>query len=226
MHKMIPRILVDRLVDIGQKESFSELQDIGAEFPEARNGNFMRLDAESWALATSELSVTEIVSLIRCLTRIERHNGFGAGSVSPVIWLFRKLPEEQQRPDLVSWILENTENPYLPFGSSNHGAKSHEEYLRQCISSEERRATRKSAEQERQAKAKRTKAEAASLRMFGAIRRRDEQAIRALFSRGADTKAIDSSGQTVLQAAEAAGLIHVFDLFSTAATPGSPTENS
>lgn len=210
MNMGLPQGLLDRLVQIGRKGRFAELETIGARFPSAKSGDFMRLRPEAWVHVITSYTDDDVVCLIKSLTKLEHYPNFKAGSVSPVIWIFRNLQSASERVDLVNWILANTENTYLPFGSSNHGAKSLDEYQRLSEQVAARSVARHKAEQNRQSDAKARKAAEASQRLFGAIRRKDEKAIRALLARGADSSVVDASGQSALKAAEAAGLGHLF----------------
>jgi hypothetical protein len=208
----IPQGLVNRLVQIGREERFAELETIETDFPSAKCGDLMRLRPEAWARVVMSLTDAEVVFLIKALTKLELHPSFRAGSVSPVIFLFRALPEALKRVDLINWILANTENSYLPFGSSNHGAKSIDEYYRLAEYLGARIAARHKAEQDRQSAAESKRVAVASQRLFGAIRRKDEKAIKALLAQGADPGVRDASGQTALQAAMDAGLGHLFNV--------------
>lgn len=208
---MIPHGLVDHLVEIGRSGNFRDLEKIGDIFPDARHGAFMRLRPDAWDHVAEILSEDRLLALIKALTLLEEYPNFKAGSVAPVIWLFRRLPNANDRTNLINWILSHTENDYLPFGSSNHGAKSIEDYHHRCKSIEERRKARHNAEENRQREAKTRKTKEASQRLFGAIRRKDTKAVEALLVRGADCKAIDESGQTALEYAKSIGLGYLFD---------------
>lgn len=206
----IPGELLGHLVEIGREERFTELEFIGSAFPSVRGGDFMRLRPDSWLEAVSQLSESDAVFLIKALTKLEHYPNFKAGSVSPVIWIFRGLKNASERTELIDWILANTENDYLPFGSQNHGAKSLAEYRQISVDFAGRDAIRRDEERERQRSARSRKAADASQKLFGAIRRKDESAIRALLARGADFAAVDASGRSARDAAAAAGLAHLF----------------
>ncbi len=206
----IPQSLVDHLVEIGRSENYGELKNIGEAFPEAKQGAFMRLRPDAWNQVADSISENRLVSLIKALTLLEKYPNFKAGSVAPVIWLFRRLPNADNRVELTNWILNHTDNNYLPFGSSNHGAKSLDDYYYRCSQIAERSRARYEAEEERQREAKARKTSEASQRLFGAIRRKDAKAIEALLVRGADYNAIDESGHTALEYATSLGLDHLF----------------
>ena len=211
MNKEISQELVDHLVDIGRSENFHDLGNVSDRFPEAKQGSFMRLRPEAWYQIADTLSENRIVALIKALTLLEQYPNFKAGSVAPVIWLFRRLPGANDRVELINWILSHTDNDYLPFGSSNHGAKSLDDYRQRCEQIAERSNARKKAEEERQLEAKLRKANEASQRLFGAIRRKDVKAVEALIAKGADCNVVDESGLTALEYARSLGLGHLFD---------------
>ena len=211
MSKEISQELIDHLVEIGRSENFRDLENVGDKFPEARQGSFMRLRPETWYQIADTLSDNRIVALIKALTLLEKYPNFKAGSVAPVIWLFRRLPEANDRVELINWILSHTDNDYLPFGSSNHGAKSLDDYHHRCEQIFERSKARSKAEEERQSEAKVRKAIEASQRLFGAIRRKDVKAVEALIARGADCNAVNESGLTALEFARSLGLGHLFE---------------
>ena len=71
---------------------------------------------------------------------------------------------------------------------------------------------RQNAEEERQDAARARKADEASQRLFGAIRRKDAKAIESLLARGADKNAVNEAGKTALEYAQSQGLGDLFDV--------------
>ena len=203
--------MIDCLIEIGCSENFSELERIAEAFPESRNGALMRLRPDSWYNVTATISELQLMALIKALTLLEQYPNFKAGSVSPVIWLFRHLPNAHAKIDLINWILCHTDNDYLPFGSSNHGANSLDEYHQRISQFAARGMERQNIEEERQNAAKARKADESSQILFGAIRRKDNKAIAALLARGADRSAVNEAGQTALEYARLNGLGYLFD---------------
>lgn len=130
MAQELTQELIQHLVEIGASQRFDDDERLFARFPLSRSGAFMRLRQEAWYEATSSLDVTQLVALIKTLTVLEqRLPNFSSGSVSPVIALFHTL-SERSSDDLaatVDWVLLHTDNPYLPFGRHNCGAKSFSE---------------------------------------------------------------------------------------------------
>lgn len=204
MSQISPTI-VQHLVVIGRTGRFEELESL-AGLPDARGGDFMRTTRQEWESAAAHMARNDVVYLCKALTLLEALPHFRAGSVSPVIWLFRLLPESCKSDDLINWILSHTDNDYLPFGRSNHGAKSIEELQLRSKQVAERARAREDAEQARHVASRTRKAAEASHDLFGALRRKDEKAVRALLARGADLHARNDAGQTAIEYAEALGI--------------------
>jgi len=102
-----------------------------------------RTHANAWIAATDGFSLEELSSLARGLVVAEESMpGWNGGSVSGVIWIFRayqkKAPEKADA--LANWILENSTNPFVPYGSNRAGVKSIAEYEEFQQAKEQRRA--------------------------------------------------------------------------------------
>ena len=126
----IPVVLLRRLIAIGESQDFSGLRQLFAEFQPDSVGHFMRQSPQFWYSIADSLSDAELEALIRAITIAERDfPSFSGGSVSGVIWTFRRL--EQRRgcrlDALADWILAHTANAWAPFGGSNGGARSLDE---------------------------------------------------------------------------------------------------
>lgn len=214
MSSEMPDELIAYLVKLGESGRYEECNDIGDRFPMARSGSFMRFAPQPWYDKAEALNASQLASLIKALTVLEqRITNWRAGSVSPVIWLFKKLSERshEESLELADWILSHTDNPYLPFGSVNHGARSLSELRDLSKVAQERSNARRSAEEQRQFDAKKHKASDATHKLFSALRRRDEKAIAALLRRGADMHAINEDGQTAVEIASALGLSRMLE---------------
>jgi hypothetical protein len=211
LFKMAPELsqdLIQHLIDVGASERFADDELIPSCCPSARSGSFMRLAPQAWYEVADSLDDAQIVACIRTLTIIECLPNFSAGSVSPVIWLFHKLTERSRDnlTHVIDWVLSHTNNPYLPFGSDNLGAKSLAELSVLSARVAERAKARQADQVGHQIEAKERKATEATRRLFGALRRRDETAIVALLSRGADIYATNEQGLTALEYAQSVGL--------------------
>lgn len=203
--------LIQHLIEIGASGRFEDGEKIPLQFPSARSGSFMRLAPHSWYAVAASLDDAQLIACIKALTVLERLPNFCAGSVSPVIWLFRKL-SERSADDLtivINWVLSHTDNSYLPFGSHNFGAKSLAEMHVLSIRAAERAKARRTAEENCQREAATRKAVEATHKLFGALRRHDEKAVVALLSQGADIHASNEQGQTAFEYARSLGLQHL-----------------
>jgi hypothetical protein len=200
----MPPDFLRRLIAVGQSEDFAALQKLFTDFPEKRVGHLMRQTYEFWFPIVDAVSATEAVALAKALTVAERDfPWFSGGSVSGVIWVFRRLQHKthRQMDELADWILAHTTNGYAPF--SNYGARSLAEFREFKQQDEARKAVRRQAV-DGQAEVARTRA---TPRLFGAVRRGDAKAICALLALGARVDQVleDSSGHTALTLAESLG---------------------
>jgi len=80
----------------------------------------MQLHKNIWLDQLGEMPDAEMVALVRFFTLAESQlPGWEAGSKSPVIWLCRLLKKRGLFPDkeLITWIKENSQNKFLPYGN-------------------------------------------------------------------------------------------------------------
>jgi len=200
--------LIAELIRIGRDGTFDRLPALIGLSPEHRSGKFMRQLPEFWTDISANLTAHEIIALIKALTVTERDVAeMKAGSVSPVIWLYRYLRQRfpGQYTELEDWVLRQTDNDYLPWGTSNHGARSLDEFRRFSEQVVKRRQDRQRSEEQRQVETIKRKAEKATHDLLGAIRRKDGEAIIALRRKGADVNAISDLGKSVLDLARETG---------------------
>lgn len=123
---MLETDLIQKLIVIGKAESPHEgnagslLDSIGP------LDHINRLHWQDWDLVTKALPNDELVALVKGLTLAELHHRWSGGSVSSVIWTFREVQRRglQLSEPLADWILSRSDNPYAPFGTQNHGARS------------------------------------------------------------------------------------------------------
>ena len=200
--------LITGLIGIAKNDAFDRIPVLIRSFPDHRSGQFMRQPPTFWTDIGVNLSAQEIIALIKALTVAEREVAeMKAGSVSPVIWLYRHL--RQRFPgdytELEEWILRQTDNDYLPWGTSNHGARSLDEFRRVSEKVAQRREERQRAEEQRQAEARKRKAQKATHDLVGAIRRKDSESIVALRRRGADVNTTNGLGKAALELAHETG---------------------
>jgi len=212
MVRELPAGLIEYLVELGTSDRYEECGALVERFPSAQSGAFMRLAPQDWYKVADFLSNSELPALIKTLTVVEQQlPNCRAGSVSPVIWLFKKLSERSggDLSELADWILAHTDNPYLPFGSFNHDARSLRGLRDRSEAAHQHAQARRAAEEQRQLDASKRKAAEATRRLFGALRRRDEKAITALLQRGADIHAANEDAQSAIQLAHSLGLSHL-----------------
>jgi hypothetical protein len=215
--------VVKRLIAVGNLEDYDNLPSL---FSGSEQNTHPRLaeSHESWLSVINSLAVEDIIALIKSLTIGEQvFPRWSAGSVSPVIRLFWRLCDlDFQRAGIIAgWVVANTKNPYAPFGSMfNGGAKSIAEFRRYKAESYRRAQENIEAEEERQRFAKEDKkeceAEKATQNLFNAVRRKDENAVEALLSKGAKVEGAVKEGMSVLDLAEAQGNQRIIGLLKNA----------
>jgi len=216
---VIADAILDKLIEIGKSEDFSRLSSSFTVQEQHRDGHIMRLRPEAWHRVTESLSIEDLVALIKCLTIAERSfEGWKAGSVSPVIWLFRSLSglDPNLADTVANWVLTHTENDYLPFGTMNLGAKSLAEYHHLKEVASERAKARQEAEVYRQESARQRKAQEATHALIGAVKSGDVKAVKALIAKGADINAKDSAGVSVGEHAHTKGNQEILKLLKAA----------
>lgn len=210
---LIPNDLLNRLIDIGSRESFHELTD-KLEHEEMRHHKQMMIQSwQFWYPIAQRLNQDNLEALIKTLTIAESSlDGWQGGSVSAVIWLFNKYsPSDPEKKDkLADWILRHTTNYYVPF--SNYGAKSLDEYYRLRAEFMNKKRETQIKEEERHQGAVRRRAVSATQNIFASIRRGDIKAVKALIQTGADLTAVNSEGLTPLQWAEKCGKSEIMNI--------------
>lgn len=213
----IPETLIPTLINAGRAPDILQISTLLTPQEQREFGFIMRVRPEPWSWIAEDLSTEELIALIKCLTIAESvYDNWMAGSVSPVIWLFRHLSsrETELSNDVADWVLANTHNPYIPFGSHNYGAKSTIELSELRQLSLERQRERFEAELERKKSAKERKAKEATHNLFGAIRRNDIQAVKGLLAKRADIAAKDLEGVSILEHAMMKGNVEILELLN------------
>ena len=73
---------------------------------------------QEWAKLRDSFTVGEVVLLAQVLTVMEREFKWPDGSVSSVIWIMQDLHSRERTIAelLADWIVQRTQNDYLPFG--------------------------------------------------------------------------------------------------------------
>lgn len=210
--------LISEFVAIGRDDAYDSISTLLKSAGEYRNGQFMRQTPQFWTDIAKDYSRDDLIGLIKVLTVAERNfPEFKAGSVSPVIWLYRFLRQNHpfEYTELEEWVLGHTENNYLPWGHSNHGAKSLDEYRQLAQYVADRRNTIHEREEARQTDARQRKSDKATRDLFGALRRKDVSAIMALRRKGADVTAPGRGGKSALDVARDSGDQRLLDALTS-----------
>lgn len=177
-------------------EPMTRLKELILVNPTMDMGAVVRVARTEWARHTATMSARELESLIRLLTLAEAElGGWGGGSVSSIIWLFRIYSglDGSDADGLAEWILQQgTDNPYLPYGTQNHGARSLKELAHLREGEMILRRLAREAETLRKEEAQERRAKKATSNLPAAIRRGDVAALGALVAQGAELSATAS----------------------------------
>jgi len=115
-----------------------------------------------------------------------------------------RWPEDE--PALTAWIVDNTENPYEPFGSAVHGKSRSQAELLVFHAARARIASKNiDAEEERARIAQVARAARGTMNLYNAVRRGDLQALKALIETGADWRQVVREKGSLVKLAEEKG---------------------
>ena len=204
--EVFPQLLEAALDD----EPVERLRELVQERPSLANGRLTSAHHSDWTTAARDCSPHELAALIRLLTLAEtaapswRHGG----SVDPVIWLFqmyRRCASPSDARALYDWVLRHTLNGWAPTGSDNSGATSLEDLRERRRAHTDAKLARAAAETKRHEDAKTRRSGKATWDIFGAIRRGDTPAVRALLEREPYLTARNADEVTPLEYAEQLG---------------------
>lgn len=196
----IPHDLLNRLINIGARESFHELRQILTPEEISFHKQMMIQGWQFWYPIAENLTQDDLISLIKSLTMAESLlEGWQGGSVSAVIWLFRKYNpiSPADKDSLADWILRHTDNGWVPF--SNFGARNLNDYYQRHSEYLDRKRETQIKEELRHQNAVKKHAVKATKYLFPAISRGDVHAVNALILKGADLDARNSEGLTPMQ---------------------------
>lgn len=155
---MIDPNTIAELIEIG-KSDYLDHPDSLNEFSHRQDINL--IIRSDWYRVTEPLPVEDLVALIKAITLAESRFRWAGGSVAAVIWIFRRLQDTDLHAseDTADWILSRTQNPYLPFGTDNCGARSLAGYRKALESRAKRHSEYLAEERARQEQAKRRRQE-------------------------------------------------------------------
>lgn len=119
---------VDELIRIGGQKIVNELDLLN--FKSKSYLNCLTLDL--WHQATFSCNDTELVNVLEGFILVGRGIGWQGGSVDGAIWIYRLIQRKGLDPDysVADWALKNSNNEYVPFGSSYHGERNIEAYFK------------------------------------------------------------------------------------------------
>jgi hypothetical protein len=164
---------------------------------------------QQWDSVVIGWKAEKIANLIKGMVYFESMFDRGFGSVPPAANLFRIyacLVDAKERDRFAEWVLANTVNDYMPYGSNNHGARS----LAELKKMEDARSASKlgtaAREQTMFEDAGNLRSIKATEKLPNALRRMDSKAVTALLAKGADADAVGVSGQTARKIAKDLGI--------------------
>jgi hypothetical protein len=129
VHMISPNI-INKLIVIGRAtQPFTESVNLIIDTLK-KDDYINRLAPPEWHNIVKIFPINELIALVRGLTIVEREHRWTGGSVGAVIWTFRELEKRDQiiANEVADWVLANSNNPYLPYGSQNFSARSLLEY--------------------------------------------------------------------------------------------------
>jgi hypothetical protein len=144
-------------------------------------GRFDSINREHWRTwyeITNSMPIPDAVALTKGLVLAEHHHRWIGGSAAAAIWTFRQIQKRDSAvaDELADWILPRTQNPWVPFGGQNHGARSVLEYRHAERQRAERISAGLAAERESEVRAEAER------------RVRNAQRIRSAQHRGSDIR--------------------------------------
>ena len=132
-HNMLDRFpskeAVEKLVGAGRTRGPRAEADRALEAL-AGEGALNSVGPDLWGAVAQGLRTDDLAALIRGLVIAERKHDWKGGSVAAAIWVFRllKARDPAVANEVAEFALAHTNNPYVPFGTQNHGARSLAEY--------------------------------------------------------------------------------------------------
>ena len=123
---------VERLIQIGGH--IADREDLPVDLGGLREyDEINRQGREFWRSVAADLDNFQLVNLLRGLVYAERELHWIGGSGASSIWLFAVFAGRERNTAKVdaiaNWAVRNTQNPYVPFGSSVIRAATYTEFL-------------------------------------------------------------------------------------------------
>jgi len=110
--------LLRRLIEFDRMDQLAQLEQLLSAEDKQRLAPLMKIDHNTWRVATEPLQTDDLLHLIRFFAVAENLPGWEAGANSPVIPLSKILRQRGARLDkpLLQWLREVNNNRYLPYG--------------------------------------------------------------------------------------------------------------
>ena len=186
--------LVPLLVELGRTANRSVMGK--SQLPNPWDFGVLR---QHWDNVVIGWQAEKVADLIKGLTYFESMFDSGFGSVPPAANLFRiyaLMVETKDRDRLASWVIANTVNDYMPYGTNNLGARSLDELKKMEDARIARKQVTAEREQSRFEDARKQRSIQATAKLPNALRRMDSMAVTALIAKGADADSIGPSGKS------------------------------
>jgi hypothetical protein len=115
---LLEAALLHRLIEFDRKDQLAQLEQLLSAEDKQRFAPLMKIDHNTWRVATEPLHEADLLHLIRFFAVAENLPGWEAGAASPVIPLAKMLRQRGARLDkqLLQWLREVNDNRYLPYG--------------------------------------------------------------------------------------------------------------
>jgi len=122
LHRTIPAEFINALISIGKHENAG----VGECCALRLFDQYMVGTWNEWYPVCAMLSAEDHISLLRGLIFNEKHAGvYAVDSGSSAVWVYRKLEDKiscERCFRIARWILEHSQNPWLPFGNERDRA--------------------------------------------------------------------------------------------------------
>jgi len=196
--------IVPLLVELGRTADRSVIDD-------SRMPNSWDFGAlwQQWDHVVIEWEAAQVADLIKGLIYFESMFDRQFGSVPPASNLFQiyaSMVHAKERDRFADWILANTINDYMPFGTNNHGARNLDELKKKDESRKARKQATASHEHAKFEEARNRRSLKATEKLPNALRRMDAKAVAALIAKGAQADAIGTSDQSARDIARELGI--------------------
>lgn len=122
--KMIPK---EALIEIGTNQKINSEQKVVL----SKLDDINRKSHKFWHSSIIDLDDETLVKLYKGIVIVEKELNWAGGSVAGGVWVYKEIVNRKLDNNyfIADWTLSITNNNYLPFGSTNYGAKGIVEYF-------------------------------------------------------------------------------------------------